>query len=134
MRKWEDCKRSLFTEDPILEFARKGNVEGIKKAVNVLNLDGKDKKGYSPLMLAASNGHVEAVKLLLSLTADIHSRDNNGNSILMAATFYGHLAIVELLLEHGADPEAANDRKQTALVYARTFGMKAIERLLILPD
>lgn len=131
MRNWEDCKRSLFSEDPIFAFARSGNIEGVKKTVNVLNLDAKDKKGYSPLMLAACHGHFELVKLLISLSADIHSRDKNGNSILMAATFHGHLPIVECLLEHGADPEAANFKKQTALAFARTFRMKAIELALL---
>lgn len=130
MRNWEDCKRSLFSEDPILGFAKKGYIEGIKRAVNILNIDAKDKKGYTPLMLAAYHGHVEAVKLLLSLTADINSRDNNGNTVLMAATFNGHLEVVEVLLEHGADLHAANFKKQTALVFARIFGMRAIERVL----
>ncbi len=130
MRTWEDYKPLLFSEDPIFEFARKGNIEGIKKTVNIVNLDAKDKKGYSPLMLAAYHGHLEAVRLLLSLTPDIESRDNNGNSILMAATFNGHFSVVELLLEHGADPHAANYKKQTALVFARTFGLIDIERIL----
>ncbi len=130
MRTWEDSKRSLFVEDPIFEFAKNGNVAGIKKTVNVVNLDTKDKKGYSPLMLAAYHGHLEAVKLLISLTADIHSRDKNGNSILMAATFNGHVQVVLYLLENGADPDAANYNNQTALVFARTFKLKAIETIL----
>lgn len=130
MKNWEDCKRSLFNEDPILEFSRNGNVEGIKRCVNIINLDTRDSKGYTPLMLAAYHGHYDSVKLLLSLTADIHVRDKNGNSILMAATFKGHTFIVALLLQHGADPEAANYKKQTALVFARAFGMKAIEKVL----
>lgn len=130
MRTWEQCKRTLFTKDPIFEFAQSGNVEGLKKVVNVLNLDARDEKGYSPLMLAAYHGRLEAVKLLISLKADILSRDKNGNSILMAATFNGHVEVVLFLLENGADPEAANFRKQTAMVFARTLGKKKIERIL----
>ena len=130
MRTIEDYKKLLLLEDPILEYARRGDLEGVKSSVNIINLDLKDKKGYSPLMWAAHNGHYEVVSLLLSLEADIHSRDHNGNSILMAAVFKGHLGIVKLLLDEGADPDACNYKKQTALVFARTFGLKAIEQIL----
>lgn len=131
MKNWDTFRALMISEDPIFLFARRGDIEGIKKSVNILNLDKKDEKGYSPLMLAAYHGHYEAVELLLSLTADIHSRDNHGNSILMAATFRGHLPIVKLLLEHGADPDACNYRRQTALVFARTFKLRKIEEILL---
>ncbi|MES2525630.1 MAG: ankyrin repeat domain-containing protein [Bdellovibrionota bacterium] len=130
MRTITDYKKLILLEDPILEYARRGSLEGVKSYVNIMNLDLKDDKGYSPLMWAAHNGHYEVVKLLLSLEADVQSRDNNGNSILMAAVFKGHLQVVQLLLEHGADPDACNYKKQTALVFARTFGLRAIERIL----
>lgn len=130
MRNWNETKLLLLSEDPLFAYCRRGDVGGIKKSVNVLNLDAKDAKGYSPLMLAAYYGHYEAVELLLGLSADIHSRDKNGNSILMAATFKGNLSIVQLLLQHGADPEACNYKRQTALIFARTFKMKKIEQIL----
>ncbi len=130
MKNFEHYKKFMFFEDPLLEFARRGNLEGVKMSVNIVNLDSKDKKGYSPLMWAAHNGHFEVVKLLLSLEADILSRDHHGNSVLMAAVFKNHLPIVKLLLDKGADPDACNYNKQTALVFARTFGLRAIERIL----
>lgn len=130
MRNWNDTKKLLLTEDPLFTYCRRSDIDGIKKSVNIMNLDTRDEKGYSPLMLSAYYGHYEGVALLLNLGADIHSRDKNGNSILMAATFKGHLSIVELLLRHGADPEACNYKKQTALVFARTFKMKKIELIL----
>ncbi len=130
MRTFEDYKKLILLEDPIFEYARRGNLRGVKSSVNVINLDLKDKKGYSPLMWAAHNGHRDVVVFLLSLQADIHSRDHNGNSILMAAVFKGHLGIVQILLEKGADPDACNDKKQTALVFARTFRLRAIEQIL----
>ncbi len=130
MRTMQDYKKLILIEDPILEYARRGDLEGVKASVNILNLDKKDKKGYSPLMWASHNGHFEVVKILLSLEADLQSRDNNGNSILMAATFRGHLQIVQLLLDQGADPDACNYKKQTALIFARSFGLRAIEQIL----
>jgi len=132
MRNWNYTKRLLLDEDPLFAYCRRGDIDGIKKTVNILNLDKKDEKGYSPLMLAAYYGHYEACEILLGLSADIHSRDKNGNSILMAATFKGHLRIVQLLLRNGADPEACNFKKQTALVFAKTFKLKKIELILTL--
>lgn len=134
MKHWKKYRELIIAEDPIFLYSRRGDVEGISQTVNVVNLDKRDPKGYSPLMLAAYHGHFEAVQLFLSLGADIHSRDNHGNSILMAATFRGHLPIVRLLLEHGADPDACNYRKQTALVFAQTFKLKAIEKILLIRD
>ncbi len=130
MRNWNNLKLLLLNEDPLFAYCRRGNIEGIKKTVNVLNLDAKDSRGYSPLMLAAYHGHYEAVELLLGLSADIHARDKNGNSILMAATFKGNPGIVQLLLQHGADPEACNYKRQTALLFAKTLRMKKIEQIL----
>lgn len=131
MKTWEQTKRLLVSEEPILIYARRGSLDGIRQTVNVLTIEAKDSKGYTPLMLAAMHGHYEAAALLLSLTADVHARDNHGNSVLMAATFTGHLSIVRLLLNHGANPDDCNFKRQTALLFARTFGMKDIEKVLV---
>lgn len=131
MTNWEKTKLLLIDEDPILIYARRGDVDGIRKSLNILNVDKKDEKGYSPLMLAAMNGHVEAVRFLLSVPADINSLDNHGNSVLMGATFTGQTAIVEILLDHGADPNVCNLKKQTALLFARTFKLTKIEKVLL---
>lgn len=130
MKSWNEMKSLMFDEDPLLIFARAGEMEGIKRSVNVMNLEKRDRKGYTPLMLSAMKGHLEGVNYFLMLNADIHVRDNHGNSVLMAAVFHGHYSVVKLLLEHGADPDVINYKKQTAILFARTFGHQAIERIL----
>ena len=60
MRSWSDYKKTMRTE-----------------------IDVKDSKGHSALMLAAYNGHQETVKLLLDRGADPNSLDLSGNTILM---------------------------------------------------
>jgi ankyrin repeat protein len=57
------------------------------------------------LCVAAYNGHLEVVKLLLEKGADIEHKDNDGRTPLCVAAYNGHLEVVRLLLEKGADIE-----------------------------
>lgn len=131
MRTWHDYRKAMGIQDPVFEFASKGDIENLKSSLNVMNIDSCDSRGYSPLMLTVCHGHYEAAAMLISLGANLSTRDNNGNSPLMAAVFYGHLSIVKLLLENGADPDACNYKKQTALLFARIFGKSEIAQVLI---
>lgn len=57
-------------------------------------------------MLAAMNGHVAAVKLLLEKGADINAQiETNRNTALTLACFQGRNEVVKLLLEYGANVE-----------------------------
>ena len=58
--------------------------------------------GITPLIMAALNGHIKIVKLLVEANADINAKNTSGVTALMAATQNGHTAIAELLREYGA--------------------------------
>lgn len=58
----------------------------------------KNKKGNSPLWLAANGGHLAVVELLYSVGADIDSQDNRKVSCLMAAFRKGHLKVVKWMV------------------------------------
>lgn len=58
------------------------------------------------LMKASTNGHLEAVKLLIRAGADIHIQ--NEDSLRWAST-KGHLEVVELLVQLGADIHSLKD-------------------------
>jgi len=62
--------------------------------------------GYSPLLFAAAQGHVEVGQLLIRSEADINVLGGNGASPLVVATHSGHPDFARLLLEAGADPDA----------------------------
>ena len=62
-----------------------------------------DENGRSPLLLAASAGHIETCETLLLRETDVNAADNTGVTALQKAASEGHLEVVELLLKHEAD-------------------------------
>ena len=62
-------------------------------------LDPRDANGWTPLFFAASNGFLDAVKLLLSAGADPRAKDNEGKTILFHAAQGSHKQTVSFLLE-----------------------------------
>ena len=65
----------------------------------------KTAHGTTPLLWAAQKGHVETVRALLRLGADINARDEFGCALLHAA-HNGHIALVAALIERGWDVNA----------------------------
>ncbi|MEO7725711.1 MAG: ankyrin repeat domain-containing protein, partial [Burkholderiales bacterium] len=59
--------------------------------------------GWTPLMYAASGGHLNVARLLISNGAQVNATAENGNTPLMMAAREGHAAVVSLLLASGAD-------------------------------
>ena len=102
----------------LIEYAKKGNIEGIKlrwtklKKENIQQLysEMKDKDGYTVLQWAILYGNLEIVKLLISLLQHngttlceeyIMMKDNYGETLLYWACQFGHLEIVRLLIIKG---------------------------------
>ena len=65
-------------------------------------------RGNSPLVAAASQGHIEIVKLLLENNCYPDLADKNGHTPLHHAAIRGHCAIVENLIKKHADPRRVN--------------------------
>ena len=68
------------------------------------------KSGQSPLMLAAANSHLEAVRILVQAGADVNVRDGNGVSPLLVASVNGQTDMVKVLLNAQANPNALATR------------------------
>uniref|UniRef100_A0A914HAA8 ANK_REP_REGION domain-containing protein n=1 Tax=Globodera rostochiensis TaxID=31243 RepID=A0A914HAA8_GLORO len=62
--------------------------------------------GFSPLYLAAREGHLEVCKLLIAKGADTNQKTNNGVSPWLIACGKGRADIVQLFLANGQDIEA----------------------------
>jgi ankyrin repeat protein len=59
-----------------------------------------------PLMLAAREGRVNAVRFLLDQGADVNAHDGSGNTALGEATYYSQIPVIKELLARGANINA----------------------------
>lgn len=75
--------------------------------------------GWTPLHYAASKGHLDTVKLLLSNEAIVNAPSPDGTSPLMMAAYSGSEEVVRALLSAGADATARNLRGEDAADWAR---------------
>ncbi|WP_033570533.1 ankyrin repeat domain-containing protein [Dickeya undicola] len=111
--------------------ARTGNDAVIREFISVgYNLNTRDEKGYTAVILAAYHGHYDTVSLLLDHGADPCQQDNRGNTALMGATFKGELKIARLLLAAKCSPNTRNNAGQTAAMYASLFQRAEILKAL----
>jgi ankyrin repeat protein len=78
-----------------------------------------NKPGWTPLHYAATGGHVAIIRQLLDQYAFIDAQSPNGTTPLMMAAMYGSEAAVKLLLDEGADPLMKNQLGMSAMDFAR---------------
>lgn len=90
-------------------------LELIKLAQQGYNIDEKDSRGASPLMVAAEEGHFETANALIDLGADVNSTDITGNTVAMIAERNGHVEILELLKSNGANTDYKRNSKNRTL-------------------
>jgi ankyrin repeat protein len=97
------------------------------------DLDGIDRKGYTPLNRALANGHEAVERLLIDKGADVNVRtpDFYRYTALICALQNGHEAVAGLLIDKGADVNAHNKHGWTAFIWASENGHKAVAQLLI---
>jgi len=91
-------------------------------------LDDASEEGIRPLIAAASEGHVDVVKLLIESGADINAKDQDETTALMAAAARGHVNVVKLMLDAGAKLDEQNRDGHTALMFAYN-GKNQVETL-----
>jgi ankyrin repeat protein len=94
------------------------------------DLNTADEKGYTALILAAYNGHLDTVERLIAAGADACAKDKRGNTALMGAIFKGELRIAKRLLATGCYPDQRNNAGQTPAMYAALFQRDALLEVL----
>ncbi|MDT8397538.1 MAG: ankyrin repeat domain-containing protein [Pseudomonadales bacterium] len=72
----------------------------------------------TPLLIAAREGHMESVRLLLDAGADINAVAADGKNALALAIFNGHYAIGSYLIDRGIDPTKVDAQNFTPLFWA----------------
>jgi methionyl-tRNA formyltransferase len=79
---------------------------------NLVNIDDRNSKSWTLLMVAAYNGNLELAKFLISRGADVNAQNYKGTTVLMYAKDYAlaksDFTLFELLLSHGADMTIAD--------------------------
>jgi len=97
------------------------SLKGNQEAVNQLIARDADinKPGWTPLHYAATTGQVAIIKVLLEKSAFIDAQSPNGTTPLMMAAMYGSTEAVKLLLEEGADIAMKNEQGMTAAHFAQ---------------
>src|SRR2546423_3924939 len=88
------------------------------------------RRGETPLMLAAHEGHVEVIWLLLKAGADANLTSTKGETALHSAASRGFIEIVGILLEHNANPNVVDRFKMTPAIIAAMHSRRDILDLL----
>jgi len=90
-------------------------------------------EGASPLICAAWNGHIAAVKCLVDCGVDIDAystRGDSGINAIRAAAIRGHSAVLEMLLGAGAKVDAPVGAWSIATLAAQSGSLRTMRVLL----
>ena len=112
------------------ELARQGETGALTTTLQQgLDIDLRDTKGNTLLMIAAYQGRAETVAMLLKAGAQVDLRNDKGQTPLGGVAFKGHVDIARMLLDAGADP-LGDQGGSTPIDFATTFGRQDIITLL----
>lgn len=128
--------------------ANDGNHLLLERALNAckgpIDLEIEDYNGQTALNIAARNGHLDVVKLLLNFSQpcndgtgrmkriDVNHADRDGWTPLRSASWGGHTEVVKLLIAHPACKiDLADKEGRTALRAAAWSGHEDILKILI---
>ncbi|KAK3278634.1 hypothetical protein CYMTET_13440 [Cymbomonas tetramitiformis] len=129
------CSCFLPKEHPVLEDARKGHLEEVKKFIqndkeNFFKI--RTRHGETVVHLAAEAGSFPIVEYVLEqrLIA-VDDPTKTGQTALHRAAYKGHVELVEFLLKSGAAVNATNRSGQTPLHRAAYKGKLEVVKALL---
>lgn len=106
------------------------SVTRLYKAGVLVEGEGTNQTGVTPLMVAAREGKMKAARALISHGADINRQNDFGITPLIFAAIQGQAEMVAFLLENGADIDICENGGNTALDNAKRQGYDEVVQLL----
>ena len=104
----------------LLRSVRDGDIDGTRAILQAgTNPDIRDRRGWTPLMYAASKGYKLLVPSLLDARASLDLQAADGATALFLAVLQGHEEIAEMLVRAGADPTIKGPTGRTPIDVAR---------------
>ncbi len=111
----------------IFEAAQHGNLHQLRWMLGEeVSPNAISETEFSPLMLAAKEGHLEAVNLLLEAGADLETHGLYGARALFLAASKGHMSVVKRLVEKGASISARAENGAIAEIEAYSHGHQEV--------
>uniref|UniRef100_A0ABM0LU22 Uncharacterized protein LOC100376500 n=1 Tax=Saccoglossus kowalevskii TaxID=10224 RepID=A0ABM0LU22_SACKO len=128
----------LTQETPLHYCARAGNADIMLQMVKHLGparvqlaVNRQSKNGWSPLLVASEQGHIDIVKILLQHNARVDVFDEHGKAALHLAAENGHVEVADILLWHKAFVNAKSKLGVTPLHLGAQNGYNKLIKLLI---
>lgn len=90
------------------------------------NVNARNNRGVTPLVMATNLGFIEGVELLIANGARVDETNNAGETPLITAVHNGNMPLIRILLKAGADPDRADNSGRSAREYARLGGNTSV--------
>ncbi|WP_410879916.1 ankyrin repeat domain-containing protein [Myroides sp. DW712] len=122
-----------FTEKELFQAIAANDIATVKEilANHTVNLEVKNSKGETPLMMATYKKYNALALYLIDQGANVNAQDDRLNSPFLYAGAEGNITIVRKSLAHGADFTVFNRYNGTALIPAAEKGHLEVVQLLV---
>jgi len=109
-----------YTAEAMVESAKNGDIVAVELFLAAgMNLNAKNAKGDTALMLAAKGGHADVINVLLKAKANVNEKNQDGETALSLAAEKDRRDILGLLLNHGADRDTINSAFRDAVQFGQ---------------